>query len=92
MHFGDRLPAVPDEVIAELQSSFCDGEIQDCDRHVAPGDLVTVGEGPFYGMRATVLRVLTPFQRVEVLLEMLGRVTPVIVSPGTLVLEEPAFH
>jgi hypothetical protein len=38
-------------------------------------------------MKATVLRVMTPYQRVEVLLEMLGRATPVIVNPIFLVVE-----
>jgi len=84
VHFGLRLPVIPDEVIAELKAGFEDNEIQDCDRHVVPGDEVTIAEGPFYGMRATVLRVMTAHQRVEVLLEMLGRTTPVIINPGML--------
>ena len=88
VHFGNRIPTVPDGVIAELSSAFSETEILDCDRHVEPGDSVTVGEGPFMGMKATVLRVMTPFQRVEVLLEMLGRATPVVVSPSILVLED----
>lgn len=88
VHFGNKLPMVPDEVILELRSGFPDDEIIDCDRHVEPGDEVVIGEGPFAGMKATVLRVMTPFQRVEVLLEMLGRVTPVIINPGVLVPED----
>lgn len=87
VHFGNRLPKVPDEVIIDLRASFPDDEIIDCDRHVEPGDDVTIGDGPFMGMKATVLRVMTPFQRVEVLLDLLGRATPVIVNPATLVLE-----
>jgi transcriptional antiterminator RfaH len=89
VHFGNRVPTVPDSVIAELSSAFPEDEILDCDRHVEAGDDVTIGEGPFMGMRATVLRVMTPYQRVEVLLELLGRATPVIVNPGVLVLEDP---
>ena len=89
VHFGNRLPLVPEEVITELRSGFPEDEIIDCDRHVEAGDEVTIGEGPFAGMKATVLRVMTPYQRVEVLLEMLGRVTPVMVNPGVLVVENP---
>ena len=92
VHFGNRIPKVPDSIIDELRASFPDDEIIDCDRHVEPGDQVTIGEGPFMGMKATVLRVMTPYQRVEVLLELLGRVTPVIVNPVTLVLEDPVLH
>jgi transcriptional antiterminator RfaH len=91
VHFGDKVPTVPDTVIAELSSSFPENEIIDCDRHVEAGDQVTIGEGPFMGMTATVLKVMTPFQRVEVLLELLGRGTSVIVNPSVLVLEPTAF-
>lgn len=87
VHFGNRLPKVPEEVIADLRTAFPEGEILDCDRHVEVGDEVTIGEGPFLGMKATVLRVMTPYQRVEVLLDMLGRATPVVVNPGVLVLD-----
>jgi transcriptional antiterminator RfaH len=89
VHFGNRLPIVPEEVINELRLGFPEDEIMDCDRHVEEGDYVVIAEGPFAGLKATVLRVMTPYQRVEVLLEMLGRVTPVIINPGVLVVENP---
>lgn len=95
VHFGNRVPLVPDEVIAELQTAFAEGEIQDVEREINPGDEVVIGDGPFAGMKAKVLRVLTPHQRIEVLLEMLGRSTPVIVNPLLLKSENddvrPAF-
>jgi transcriptional antiterminator RfaH len=87
VHFGNRLPIVPEHVINDLRIGFPENEIIDCDRHVEEGDQVTIGEGPFSGLKATVLRVMTPYQRVEVLLEMLGRVTPVIINPASLVPE-----
>jgi len=87
VHFGTRIPTVPEAFIEELRENFGDNEIQDCERHVQPGDQVTIGEGPFYGLSATVLKVLTPHQRVEVLLEMLGRTSPVIINPASLVLD-----
>ena len=90
VHFGDKIPKIPDEVIEELSSAFPEDEILDCDRHVEVGDEVTIGEGPFMGLKATVLRVMTPFQRVEVLLDLLGRATPVIVNPSVLVIEDQA--
>jgi transcriptional antiterminator RfaH len=90
VHFGNRLPLVPDDVIADLKASFGEEEIHDFERHVSPGDAVTIGEGPFFGIKATVLRVMAPHLRVEVLMELLGRTTPVIVNPGVLVLETAA--
>jgi transcriptional antiterminator RfaH len=87
VNFGGRVPQVPEGVIVELKETYGVEDIYDFDEHVQPGDNVIVGEGPFQGMRASVLRVLTPFQRVEILLEMLGRATPVIVNPASLVVE-----
>ena len=88
VHFGSKLPTIPDDIIADLKESFGEDEIQDCDRHVEAGDEVFIGDGPFQGMKATVLRVMTPYQRVEVLLDLLGRTTPVIINPASLVLEQ----
>jgi transcriptional antiterminator RfaH len=87
VHFGIKFACVPDQVIADLRGEFGEEELLDCDRHVETGDRVVIGEGPFYGMTAQVLRVLTPHQRVEVLLEFLGQNTSVIVNPASLVLE-----
>lgn len=90
IHFGDRIPMIPDWVIEDLRAHFGEEELHEVEEHVEEGDDVVIGEGPFMGMRGKVLRVLTPYQRVEVLLEMLGRVTPVIVRPECLVAERSA--
>jgi transcriptional antiterminator RfaH len=87
VHFGERVAAVPDETIATLREEFGPEELLECERHVSEGDVVTIGEGPFLGMTARVLKVLTPHQRVEVLLEFLGRHTSAIVNPNSLVVE-----
>ena len=87
VHFGNRIPTVEDSVIGELQECF-EAEsplaLNDC---LAPGDEVLVGDGAFAGMRAFVLRVLPARQRVQVLLDILGRPTPVEVDRGSVVLE-----
>jgi transcriptional antiterminator RfaH len=87
VHFGSRIPTVEDSVIGELQECF-EAEsplaLNDC---LAPGDEVVVGDGAFAGMRAFVLRVLPARQRVQVLLDILGRPTPVEVGRGSVVLE-----
>ena len=84
VHFGNRIPQIPTEVVDFLRDQFGEEEIE-VDAHVRPGDEVVIGTGPFMGMQAKVLRVLTPHQRVEVLLDMLGRTTPVVISPDVLV-------
>lgn len=90
VHFGDKIPQVPEAVISDLRATYGQEDICDLEEHVAPGDSVIIGDGPFQGMRASVLRVLNPYQRVEVLLDLLGRATSVIVNPGYLVNESAA--
>ena len=87
VHFGLQITSVPENVIEDLRGEFGESETIDCEQHVSEGDIVTISQGPFYGMTAKVLRVLTPHQRVEVLLEFLGRTTSAIVNPSALVLE-----
>ena len=87
VHFGNKIPQIPTEVIEYLRAQFGEEELQEVDPHVQEGDEVVIGQGPFMGMQAKVLRVLTPYQRVEVLLEMLGRTTPVVIDPQVLVRE-----
>ncbi len=87
VHFGSRIPAVEDSVIEELQECFeadTPMALHDC---LAPGDSVVVGEGAFAGMSAFVLRVLPARKRVQVLLDVLGRPTPVEVDRSSVVSE-----
>jgi len=53
---------------------------------ISPGDEITIGDGAFAGMRAHVLRLLPARQRVQVLLEVLGGMTPVEVNRCSVVL------
>jgi len=76
VHFGGRVPQIANPIIGELQSLFPGDEpllVEDC---ISPGEEIAVGEGPFSGMKAVVLRVLPARQRVQVLLEILGRPAP----------------
>ena len=54
---------------------------------LAPADEVTIADGVFAGMRAFVLRVMPAQRRVQVLLDMLGRPTPVEVDHASVVLQ-----
>ena len=90
VHFGHRIPAVPDPVIGELQECFEAEEPMPVQDRLSPGDEVVVGEGAFAGMRAFVLRVMPARQRVQVLLEVLGGPTPVEVDRSSIVPERDA--
>jgi transcriptional antiterminator RfaH len=88
VNFGGRIPRVPDTVLAELRACFADEEILPVRDELKPGEEVIVAAGAFEGMRASVLRELPARQRVQVLLEILGRPTAVEVERASVALEE----
>jgi len=85
VHFGDRIPSVPDSIVQELQECFALEETMTLGDNISPGDEIDIGEGAFAGMRAQVLRVMPARNRVEVLLDILGRPTPVEVDRCSVV-------
>jgi len=87
VHFGDRIPIVADSVIAELQECFPAEEPMMVSERLAPADEVMIAEGAFAGMKAVVLRIMPARQRVQVLLDVLGRPTPVEVDRVSVVSE-----
>lgn len=76
VHFGRLVPPIAESIIQELQAYFPSQEPMLVEDQILPGEEIAVGEGPFSGMKATVLRVLPARQRVQVLLEILGRPAP----------------
>jgi len=91
VHFGDRIPTVSDSVIEELQECFDAEEPMMVEDRLSPGAEVVFADGAFVGMRTLVLRVLPARQRVQVLLDILGRPTPVEVPRTSVVLEKNAL-
>jgi transcriptional antiterminator RfaH len=87
VHFGKKIPRIPDEVICELQGCFQAAEAMPVQDRFAPGEEVVVSEGAFRGMRATVLRAMPARQRVLVLLDILGRPNAVEVECASLARE-----
>jgi transcriptional antiterminator RfaH len=87
VHFGINVPTVPDAIIDELKECFDRGEPLAVEDRLLPGAEVSVVEGAFRGVQAVVLRTLPARQRVQVLLEILGRPTLVEVDRSDLVVE-----
>jgi transcriptional antiterminator RfaH len=88
VHFGGRIPTVAESVIDDLRECFGTEEmlvVNDCP---APGDTVTLATGPFQGMRAIALRAWPAKRRVQVLLDILGRPTPMEVDLNSVSLEK----
>ncbi len=87
VNFGLRVPEVPDAIVAELKACFGEEETMVMNNHPVVGDEVTVGAGAFFGMRAVVLRSWPAKRRVQVLLDILGRPTPIEVHSSLVTLD-----
>ena len=83
--FGPWIPQIEDETIDALRAHFDDGDLHEVVQELVAGETVSIASGPFHGLSATVLRVQSASQRVQVLLEVLGRSTPVEMSREHLV-------
>jgi transcriptional antiterminator RfaH len=86
INFGGRIPTVPADVIEDLRTCFGAEEVLDLQKDPSPGDGVTLAGGAFLGMQAVVLRSWPARRRVQVLLEILGRPTPLEVDRSLLTL------
>lgn len=73
VRFGDRVPRVADGVIEELRQCFERGDEAWAEDGLSPGTEVTVAEGSLMGSQGVVVRVLPARQRVQILLDFLGR-------------------
>jgi transcriptional antiterminator RfaH len=87
VHFGQKIPSIPDPVIEELKQCFEAGEPMPVEDHLYPGAEVTVAEGSFLGFRGIVVRMLPARQRVQILLDFLGRTTVAEVDRKSLTVD-----
>jgi transcriptional antiterminator RfaH len=75
VHFGHKIPAVPDAAITELKQCFESEEPMVVEDGVIPGAEVKIADGVFMGFSGMVVRALSAGQRVQILLDFLGRIT-----------------
>ena len=75
IHFGDRWPTIPDDVMAELHRLFGAEQLHIVPETPAVGDAVVIAGGALDGLTAIVSSVMPGRARVQVLLEFLGRQT-----------------
>lgn len=87
VRFGDEVPRVADAVIEELEECFLEDDPMPVENRLVPGDEVILRGGAFSESQAFVLRVMPARKRVQVLLDILGRPTPVEVDRDLVVLE-----
>jgi transcriptional antiterminator RfaH len=86
VQFGDRIPIIEDRIIQELRECFAEDDSITVENQLAPGDEIIMAEGAFAGMSARVLRTMPTRQRVQILLDILGRPTLVEVAREAVVL------
>jgi transcriptional antiterminator RfaH len=84
VHFGQRIPTVPDGAIEELRQCFEAEEPMAVEDGLLAGAEVTIAEGPFLGYSAMVVRALPAVRRVQILLDFLGRPTLAEVDRSSL--------
>ncbi len=87
VHFGRKIPVVPDGIVEELRQCFESEEPLPVEEHLYPGAEVTVAEGAFMGSQGVVVKVLPARRRVQILLEFLGRTTVAEVDRKSLTVE-----
>jgi len=87
VRFGQKISVVDDSSIGELQECFTAEEPMTVENSLAPADEVRIADGAFAGISGFVLRVMPARMRVQVLLDILGRPTPVEVDRSSVILE-----
>jgi transcriptional antiterminator RfaH len=87
VHFGSKIPPVPNEIIEDLKECFASEEPLAVEDQMLPGAEVAIAEGAFRGFQAIVLRMLPAKRRVQILLDILGRQTLVEVNRCDIALE-----
>jgi len=87
VRFGQKIPQVEDARIEELQECFTAEDPMTVESRLAPADEVRIANGVFAGIPGFVFRVMPARKRAQVLLDILGRPTPVEVDYGSVVLQ-----
>jgi transcriptional antiterminator RfaH len=73
VRFGDRLALLPDALISEIRIRTGTGECLEVNPALEPGQNVQITRGPFQGLEALVTRLIAARDRVEILIEWMGR-------------------
>jgi transcriptional antiterminator RfaH len=72
VHFGTYCPAIPQNVIEELQRMVGETSLIVLDQPLSAGDSVKIISGKFEGLEAVVQNVMPGRQRVDLLMNFLG--------------------
>jgi transcriptional antiterminator RfaH len=73
VRFADRYPTIEDGALALLKSHTGATDVKEVSYELSEGDQVQIIGGAFAGLQAVVTQVLSPKERVKVLMDFLGR-------------------
>jgi len=88
LSFGPITATLSEDIIKNLRTDFDQNELHEVPALLNAGDEVTLSNGPLRGIRANVLRILPSSNRVQVLMDLLGRTTQVEVDIQDVVTEK----
>jgi len=84
VQFGERVALLPDVLINEIRSRTGPDDLLEVAASMQPGQEVRIAQGPFQGLEALVTRLITARERVEILIEWMGRSLCAEASVGDL--------
>jgi transcriptional antiterminator RfaH len=73
VQFGERLALLPDALVSEIKIRTGKEDLLEVSQALEPGCNVQITQGPFQGLEALVTRLITAKERVEILVEWMGR-------------------
>jgi transcriptional antiterminator RfaH len=82
VQFGERLAMLPEPLINEIKSQTSGNEVVEINPELEPGRTVQLARGPFLGLEAVITRLIPARERVEILIEWMGRTLHAEASVG----------
>jgi transcriptional antiterminator RfaH len=73
VQFGERLALLPKTLVNDIKSQTAEDDVVEINPALEPGRAVQVAHGPFQGLEAVITRLIPARERVEILIEWLGR-------------------
>ena len=84
VQFGERLALLPESLVKDIKSQTAEHDVVEINPVLEPGRGVQVARGPFQGLEAVVTRLIPARERVEILIEWMGRSLYAEASAGDL--------
>jgi transcriptional antiterminator RfaH len=85
LQFGERIATIPHAVIQELRETLLENADTVFTDAPLEGDEAEISNGPFQGEKGIIVRVLPARERVEILLDVLGRPLPTEFSFSSII-------